>query len=318
MPRDHWLDLQNRLAHPQLVRCIFAHQVCEIGSRRVYGASGLLFTAPARSTSASMKLSLPFMKKPPLVAVVRLSGAIGMAGRGSMNATALAPVLEKAFRKGKPAAVALEINSPGGSPVQSSLIGARIQRLAEELKIPVYAFVEDVAASGGYWLAVSADEIWADDSSVLGSIGVISSGFGAHVFLARQGFERRVHTAGQSKSMLDPFAPEKKEDIARLKVLLGDIHENFITHVKSRRDGKLDSSADLFNGEVWLARRAQQLGLIDGIAHLKPKMQEKFGDKVRFRRYGLRKPIWSRFGATLAQDAIAGIEERAAYARFGL
>lgn len=265
-----------------------------------------------------MKLSLPFLKKQPVVAVVRLSGAIGMAGRASMNDTTLAPVLEKAFRKGKPAAVALEVNSPGGSPVQSSLIGARIRRLADELNIPVFTFVEDVAASGGYWLAAAADEIWADDSSVLGSIGVISSGFGAHVFLARQGLERRVHTAGQSKSMLDPFAPEKKEDIARLKVLLGDIHENFIAHVKTRRGDKLDANADLFNGEVWLARRAQELGLIDGIAHLKPKMQEKFGEKVKFRRYGVRKPIWSRFGAALAQDAVAGLEERAAYARFGL
>ena len=277
-----------------------------------------MLTAVARSTSASMKLSLPFLKKQPVVAVVRLSGAIGMAGRASMNDTTLAPVLEKAFRKGKPAAVALEVNSPGGSPVQSSLIGARIRRLADELNIPVFTFVEDVAASGGYWLAAAADEIWADDSSVLGSIGVISSGFGAHVFLARQGLERRVHTAGQSKSMLDPFAPEKKEDIARLKVLLGDIHENFIAHVKTRRGDKLDANADLFNGEVWLARRAQELGLIDGIAHLKPKMQEKFGEKVKFRRYGVRKPIWSRFGAALAQDAVAGLEERAAYARFGL
>lgn len=241
-----------------------------------------------------------------------------MAGRGSLNDTVLAPVLEKAFRKGKPAAVALEINSPGGSPVQSSLIGARIRRLADELDVPVIGFVEDVAASGGYWLAAAADEIWADESSVLGSIGVISAGFGAHEFLARQGFERRVHTAGKSKSMLDPFRPEKKEDVARLEKLLGDIHENFISYVKSRRGGTLDDTADLFTGEVWLARRAQELGLIDGIAHLKPKMQELFGDKVRFRRYGLRKPIWSRFGAALAQDAVATLEERAAYARFGL
>ncbi|WP_170551779.1 S49 family peptidase [Ruegeria atlantica] len=265
-----------------------------------------------------MKLSLPFIKKQPCVAVVRLSGAIGMAGRGSMSDTALAPVLEKAFRKGKPAAVALEVNSPGGSPVQSSLIGARIRRLSEELNVPVIAFVEDVAASGGYWLAAAADEIYADDSSVLGSIGVISSGFGAHVLLRKQGIERRVHTAGKSKSMLDPFAPEKKEDVARLEVLLADIHENFIAHVKTRRGGKLDESQDLFTGEVWLARRAQELGLIDGIAHLKPKLQERFGEKVKFRRYGLRKPLWSRFGASLAQDAVAGLEERAAYARFGL
>ncbi|WP_170435965.1 S49 family peptidase [Ruegeria arenilitoris] len=265
-----------------------------------------------------MKLSLPFLNKQPTVAVVRLSGAIGMAGRASLNDASLAPILEKAFRKGKPAAVALEINSPGGSPVQSSLIGARIRRLADEFKVPVHAFVEDVAASGGYWLAASADEIWADDSSVLGSIGVISSGFGAHVFLARQGIERRVHTAGKSKSMLDPFSPEKEEDVARLKGLLDDIHQNFIAYVKARRGSRLDEAADLFTGEIWLARRAHELGLIDGIAHLKPKMQEVVGDKAKFRRYGLRRPIWSRFGTDMAQDAISLLEERAAYARFGM
>lgn len=265
-----------------------------------------------------MKLRLPFLKNQPLVSVVRLSGAIGMGGRGSLNDAALAPVLEKAFRRGKPKAVAIELSSPGGSPVQSSLIGARIRRLAEETETPVYAFVEDVAASGGYWLAAAADEIWADDSSVVGSIGVISAGFGAHVFLARQGIERRVYTAGTSKSQLDPFRPENEEDVARLKVLLEDIHENFITHVKSRRGDKLDTETDLFNGEIWLAKRATELGLIDGVAHLKPKMVELFGDKVQFRRYGVRRPIWLRFGAQMIQDGIAGIEERAAYARFGL
>lgn len=265
-----------------------------------------------------MKLSLPFLNSDPVVAVVRLSGAIGMPGRGSLSDTTLAPVLDKAFRRGKPVAVALEINSPGGSPVQSSLIGARIRALAEEYDIPVIAFVEDVAASGGYWLAAAADEIFADDSSVLGSIGVISSGFGAHVFLARQGVERRVHTAGQSKSMLDPFQPEKEEDVARLKVLLEDIHTNFKDHVTARRGDKLDPNKDLFTGDVWLARRALDLGLIDGIGHLRPTLRARFGDKVKFRRYGARRSFWSRLGSSLAQDTIAGIEERAAFARFGL
>lgn len=265
-----------------------------------------------------MRIRLPFVRNPPLVSVVRLAGAIGMAGRASLTDTALAPVLERAFRRGKPAAVALEINSPGGSPVQSSLIGNRIRRLADETGVPVIAFVEDVAASGGYWLAAAADEIWADDSSVLGSIGVISAGFGAHVLLARQGIERRVHTAGRSKSMLDPFRPEKKEDVERLQVILDDIHGNFIDHVKTRRGGRLNTETDLFTGEVWLGRRAAELGLIDGIAHLKPKMQQRFGDKVQFRRYGLRRPFWSRFGAEMAQDVLAGVEERAAFARFGL
>ncbi|MCB1343119.1 MAG: S49 family peptidase [Pseudooceanicola sp.] len=265
-----------------------------------------------------MRLRLPFLNNPPLVSVVRLTGAIGMAGRGSMSDTALAPVLERAFRRGKPAAVAIELNSPGGSPVQSSLIGSRIRRLADETKVPVIAFVEDVAASGGYWLAASADEIWADDSSVVGSIGVISSGFGAQVLIARQGIERRVHTAGKSKSMLDPFQPEKPEDVARLKDLLEDIHANFIAHVKARRGVRLDLKTDLFTGDIWLARRAMELGLIDGIGHLVPKMKDRFGDKVQFRRYGQKKPFWSRFGASMALDAVAAIEERADYARFGL
>lgn len=258
------------------------------------------------------------MKSAPTVAVVRLSGAIGGAGRGTLNDQALASMLEKAFRRGKPDAVALEINSPGGSPVQSSLIGARIRRLAEEHDVPVIAFVEDVAASGGYWLAAAADEIFADESSVVGSIGVISASFGAHVFLTRQGLERRVHTAGQSKSMLDPFSPEKPEDVTRLKGMLEQIHANFINHVKSRRGPKLDTVPELFTGEVWIGREAKTLGLIDGIGHLVPEMRARFGKDVKFRRYGVKRPFWQRFGASLTQDAIAGIEERAEFARFGL
>jgi serine protease SohB len=266
-----------------------------------------------------MKRWLPFIKTSPRVAVVRLSGAIGMPGRGSLNDEALAPVLERAFRKGKPDAVALQVNSPGGSPTQSSLIGARIRRLADETETKVYAFVEDVAASGGYWLASAADEIWADSSSIVGSIGVISSGFGAQDLLARQGIERRVHTAGRSKSFMDPFLPVKDEDVARLRGLLDDLHVNFIDHVKARRGTKLNGSDDLlFTGEFWLASRAVELGLIDGTAHLTPKMREVFGEKVAFRVYGIRKPLLQRFGATLAHDALAAIEERASYARFGL
>jgi len=265
-----------------------------------------------------MKLRLPFIKNPPLVSVVRLTGMIGTGGRSTLNDAAVAPLLEKAFRRGKPAAVALEINSPGGSPVQSSLIGARIRRLSEETDVPVVAFIEDVAASGGYWLASAADEIWADANSIVGSIGVISAGFGAHVLLARQGVERRVYTAGESKSMLDPFRPENPEDVERLKTILGDLHGNFIAQVKARRGDKLSDKTNLFTGEIWAAHRAADLGLIDGIAHLKPKMQDRFGKKVQFRRYGLRRPFWSRFGAAMAQDALFGIEERAAFARFGL
>lgn len=265
-----------------------------------------------------MKRWIPFVKSDPSVAVLRLSGVIAAGSRGSLSDQALAPVLERAFTKGKPDAVALQINSPGGSPVQSSLIGARIRRLSEEKEVPVFAFVEDVAASGGYWLATAADEIWADESSVVGSIGVISASFGAHEFLAKQGVERRVYTAGKSKSMLDPFRPENPEDVERLKGILEELHQNFIGHVKTRRGDKLDSDTDLFTGEIWLARRATELGLIDGVGHIAAKMKERFGEKVRFRRYEMRKPFLRRFGAQIVEDAVTGLEERAAYARFGL
>lgn len=264
-----------------------------------------------------MKRFIPFVKTDPSVAVIRLQGMIA-GGRGTLNDQALAPVIEKAFARGKPVAVALEVNSPGGSPVQSSLIAARIRRLADEKKIPVIAFVEDVAASGGYWLAVAADEIYADANSVVGSIGVISAGFGAHELLARQGVERRVYTAGTSKSMLDPFRPENPEDVARLKGLLDDIHTNFIDHVTARRGSKLDRDTDLFTGQVWLAEKARALGLIDGIGHIKPLLKDRFGDKVQFRRYGVRKPLLARFGAQIVGDALGSIEERAAFAQFGL
>jgi serine protease SohB len=259
-----------------------------------------------------------FRSRSPVVAVIRLQGMIASGPRGGLNDEALGPIIEKAFRRGKPKAVALVINSPGGSPVQSSLIAARIRRLSEEKDIPVVAFVEDAAASGGYWLACSADEIFADRSSVIGSIGVISSGFGAHVLLARQGVERRVHTSGKSKSMLDPFQPEKEEDVTRLKALLTDIHAAFIDYVKVRRDSKLQGGDELFTGEFWLAGRAQELGLIDGIGHLVPEMKRRFGDKVRFRRYGPRRNWFSRFGASVMRDALDGVEERAAFARLGL
>lgn len=265
-----------------------------------------------------MKNWLPFLRSGPTVAVIRLSGFIGTQGRGALSDPSLGPVIEKAFAKGKPDAVALEINSPGGSPVQSSMIGARIRRLAEEKEIPVIAFVEDVAASGGYWLAAAADEIYADRSSIVGSIGVISASFGVHKLIEDHGIERRVYTAGKSKSMLDPFRPENAEDVARLKTLLEDIHVNFKDHVTERRGAKLVQGVDLFTGEIWLAQKATELGLIDGVGHLKPMMKERFGDKVRFRCYGAKRGLLARFGTQIVSDAVDGIEERAAYARFGL
>ena len=265
-----------------------------------------------------MKRWIPFVKSDPTVAVIRLSGSIGASSRAQLNDEAMAPIIEKAFKRGKPVAVALVINSPGGSPVQSSLIAARIRRLAEEKAIPVHAFVEDVAASGGYWLATAADDIWVDSGSVVGSIGVIAAGFGAPVFLARQGLERRVHTSVKSKSMLDPFQPEKPEDVARLKTILEQMHGAFTDHVKARRGDRLADKQDLFTGEFWLGRRAIELGLVDGLGHLVPKLKELYGDKVNLANYGRKRGLLQRFGASMAQDAIAAVEERADYARFGL
>lgn len=266
----------------------------------------------------AMTTYLPFIKKPPLVAVIRLSGVIASGARGQLNDATLAPVIERAFRKGRPKAVALVINSPGGSPVQSSLIAARIRRLATERDVPVYAFVEDVAASGGYWLATAADEIYADESSILGSIGVISAGFGLTGLIEKIGVERRVYTAGKSKSMLDPFRPENPEDIERLKALQSDIHDAFKAQVTTRRHGKLSEDEDLFTGDIWLGRAAIEKGLADGIGHVVPKMKEKFGDKVRFRVHGPRRSMLGRIGLKIGGDAIAAIEERAEFARFGL
>ncbi|MCB1333124.1 MAG: S49 family peptidase [Roseivivax sp.] len=265
-----------------------------------------------------MKRFIPFLKSDPLVAVVRLQGSISSTSQTALSDAALASMLEKAFRKGKPAAVALQINSPGGSAAQSSLIGARIRRLAEEHEVPVFAFVEDVAASGGYWIASAADEIFVDASSIVGSIGVISSGFGLPVFLARQGIERRVHTAGKSKSMLDPFQPEKDEDIARLDRLLSELHQNFIAQVRERRGARLKDDPELFTGEIWIGQSAVQVGLADGVGHLVPTMKQRFGDKVRFRRYDQRRPIWQRLSVRLVTDTLHSIEERAGFARFGL
>jgi len=265
-----------------------------------------------------MRRFFPFLPQDPFVAVVRLQGVIASGGRGAaLNDQSTAGLIEKAFGRGKPKAVALVLNSPGGSPAQSSLIASRIRRLAEEKKVPVYAFVEDVAASGGYWLACAADEIWVDENSIVGSIGVISASFGFQDFIARYGIERRVHTAGKSKSMLDPFRPEKKEDVARLKSLQEQIHQSFIDHVKRRREGKL-AEGDLFTGEVWVGAKAIEVGLADGVGHVVPKMKELFGKRVKFAVYQQRRPLLARFGAAFVGGAVAEIEARTEFARYGL
>ncbi len=224
-------------------------------------------------------------------------------------------MLENAFRKGKPKAVALELNSPGGSPVQSSLIAARIRRLSEETEVPVYAFVEDVAASGGYWIAVSATEIYVDQSSIIGSIGVVSSSFGFQDLLQRVGIERRVHTAGEDKRMLDPFLPEKPRDLERLEELLGQLHKTFIEHVKDRRSGKL-SDDELFTGKFWTGDTAVELGLVDGVGHLVPKMKDMFGDRTKFRRYGSKRRIIPNLGQQVMDSVLLSLEEESLWARY--
>lgn len=263
-------------------------------------------------------MRIPFLSpRRPTVSVIRLQGAIGVPARhgaAGLSDAGLAPMLARAFTRGKPVAVAIALNSPGGSPVQSSLIAARIRRLADQHHVPVHVFVEDVAASGGYWLATAADTIWADEASVLGSIGVISAGFGFADFIARYGIERRVHTAGTAKSWLDPFRPEQPEDVARLNRLLEPIHATFKAQVQSRRGVRLPADRDLYTGEVWVGREAVELGLADGIGHLEPVMRDLFGDKVRFNSYGQRVPFLRRFGIS-AGDFIDAAAERAAFAR---
>lgn len=272
---------------------------------------------------------------------MRLSGAIGAGGRlgQGLNDATLGPMIERAFRAGKPAAVAVVINSPGGSPVQSSLIAARLRRLADEKKLPLHAFVEDAAASGGYWLASAADDIWVDPASIVGSIGVIAASFGLSDLLARQGIERRVHTAGRSKSFADPFLPEKPEDVARLRAILEPLHQTFIAQITARRGVRLAQDVALFEGDVWVGQQAVDVGLADGIAHPVPKLRALYGDKVRIMPMTPRRPFLGRFGiglgaisgygraadgplgteaAAFADALIAVAEQRALWGRYGL
>ncbi len=273
-----------------------------------------------------------FRDPPPVVAVLRLSGVIGGGGtiRRGMSDIGLAGAIEKAFKLSNLKAVALAINSPGGSPVQSALIATRIRSLAEENDIPVYAFAEDVAASGGYWLACAADEIFAMESSIVGSIGVISAGFGFSGLLKRIGVERRVHTAGTHKGMLDPFLVENQNDVKRLEALQGDIHETFKAHVLNRRAGRLKGAEDeIFNGEFWTGRGALDRGLIDDLGDLRTVMRAKFGERVKLRAVGGGQPWWRRGplrsgmvaggdGWTFADGILAAVEERLWWNRFGL
>lgn len=276
---------------------------------------------------------LPFRRfrdPPPVVAVLRLSGIIGGLGtlRPGLTLAGLAGQIERAFEMKRVKAVALSINSPGGSPVQSALIAQRIRDLAQEKGVPVIAFAEDVAASGGYWLACAADEIHANENSIVGSIGVISSGFGFQELIQRFGVERRVHTAGDKKAILDPFREEDPKDVKRLQAVQKDIHDSFKDLVRSRRGGRLKASEKtLFTGEFWTGRRALELGLIDGHGELRQVMRQRYGEKVKLRKVEGRRTWWRR-GFSLEADLpnpgdwatglIAAVEERTLWSRFGL
>ena len=275
------------------------------------------------------RLTGRFTERTPVVPVLRLSGPIGAAGgfgRG-LSLAGLAGSIERAFALTKAPAVALAINSPGGAPVQAALIAGRIRELAAEKDKRVIAFVEDIAASGGYWLACAADEIFADESSVVGSIGVISAGFGFDRLLDRIGIERRVHTAGLRKAMLDPFAAEKPEDVETLKSLQTDVHSAFITYVRARRGNALkDGDKSLFEGEFWTGRRALDLGLVDGIGHMRSVLRDRFGERVRLKLVqapgGWRRRLRVVGGAEASGEAtravLDALGERLMYARYGL
>ena len=227
------------------------------------------------------------LRRPPTVAVLPLAGVIGVPGRGSGRALtyeAVAPGIERAFRYRRLEAVALSINSPGGSAVQSARIADRIRRLGEEKGVPVLSFVDDVGASGGYWLACAGSEIFVHPASILGSIGVIFAGFGFDGALERLGVERRVHALGERKGMLDPFRPEKPEDVEVLRAMQQDIHDVFIEWVRERRGVRLkEEGNDLFSGRVWTGRQAVELGLADGLGEMRQVVRERFGKRVRLR-----------------------------------
>jgi serine protease SohB len=269
----------------------------------------------------------------PIVPVVRLSGVIGFSTplRPGLTLAGSARTLERAFAVRDASVVALAINSPGGSPVQSHLIFRRIRDLAAEKNRRVIAFVEDAAASGGYMIACAADEIVADPHSIVGSIGVVGGSFGFDKAIAKIGIERRLYTSGEHKAMLDPFLPENADDVERLKKLQREIHDSFIALVKSRRGGKLKGAeSELFSGEYWTGTRGLELGLVDAIGDLRGALRQRFGDKVvtplvsaERGWFGRRVPGigFGRDAATgsgLAEDLISALEARALWARYGL
>ncbi|MDT3684423.1 MAG: S49 family peptidase [Pseudorhodoplanes sp.] len=270
----------------------------------------------------------------PIVPVVRLTGTIGFSTplKPGLTIAATARNLERAFGIKKAKAVALIINSPGGSPVQSHLIYRRIRQLSDEKKIPVLAFIEDVGASGGYMIACAADEILCDASSILGSIGVVGATFGLDKAIKKLGVERRVYTAGKRKVMLDPFLPENADDVRRLKAIQENIHEAFIALVKERRGDRLKGQESaLFSGEYWDGKQAVALGLADGVDDLRGFLRRRYGEKVRtpliadrgwFGRrvpgVGIGQMEQALMNLELAESTLSAIEARALWARYGL
>jgi serine protease SohB len=274
-----------------------------------------------------------FRRDIPVVPVVRIAGVIGVVSplRPGLLLSTIARSLERAFGTPRARAVALVINSPGGSPSQSHLIFRRIRQLAEEKKLPVLAFVEDVGASGGYMLACAADEIICNDFSIVGSIGVVGASFGFHELMEKVGIERRLYTSGDRKAMLDPFLPEKPDDVKRIKAIQQDIHEHFIALVKERRGSRLNGSDKmLFSGEFWAAQKAIELGLADRVGDLRSTLRERYGEKVHMPLISAERSLFGRrlpgvnlanaFGSQpgLADDFISALEIRALWGRYGL
>ena len=259
------------------------------------------------------------------IPTLRLSGVIGQAGfmRSGLNISALDQLINKLFSNKKSPAVALIINSPGGSPTQSSLIADKIIKKSKQKNKKVIAFVEDVAASGGYWLACASDEIYIDTNSILGSIGVISPGFGFVELIKKIGIERRVYTSGKSKSFLDPFKAAKEDDIERLQSIQEQIHENFIEYVKKRRGSKIIEKDfnEVFSGLFWVGKKAIDLGLADGLGSIYNIIEQKFGKKAKIKFIDQKKSfIQKRLSSSLLDtDAlIQKIEEKTLWSRFGL
>ncbi len=282
----------------------------------------------AKLGGAWVRLNEKIGPKNTVIPVVRLHGIISAEQKPNrINIEAVNPLLEKAFETKRAPAVAIVINSPGGSPVQSRLVGNRIRELADKHDKKVLVFIEDVAASGGYFISVVADEIFADPSSIVGSIGVIMAGFGFEEAIKKIGVTRRIYTAGKNKSTLDPFMPEKKADIDRFKGFEDDIHKVFIDYVKQHRGEKLVGKDDeLFTGEWWPAVRGIDLGLVDAIGDMHTVLRERFGDDVKLKTLKTKRGMFSlpKLGMSanitegLGADIIGAVEERAFWSRFGL